>query len=360
MGNWRGASPRTVWLETRLPDAHDRQAHPVIKALHVGPHEYSFGGTQSVIRTIREESIGADEVTTLASWDGPGAVRSLRLVAAAARAIRSLNPDTIVHLHITSGGAWAREGMLIRTAQRRGLRIVVTLHGFNLVEFAQAHPRLVRSVLKPAGHIICLSEDAREIVTGIVGTPNVTVLANPIAIDDESPPASETEAVVLFAGTIGHRKGVDVLVESWKLLRQRGVPGRCRIVGEIDDFTPPPVDGLTVEEPIHPDEMRDLLRSVRVVALPSRAEGMPMILTEALAAARPFVATPVGGTRDITPDQEMIVPVGDPASLADALAQYLQDPEFAATAGRRGQQYVMETRSPAVIDKNLRAIYATI
>lgn len=330
------------------------------RALHVGPHEYSFGGTQSVIRTIREQSIGADEIATLASWDGPGARKSVRCVVAAVRAIRLLDPCTIVHVHITSGGAWAREGIIIRTAHRRGLRLVITLHGFNLAEFAQAHPRLVRSVLKPAGHIICLSEDARQIVMEVVGTSNVTVLANPIAIDVDSPPASATEPVVLFAGTIGLRKGVDVLVESWKLLRQRGVSGRCRVVGKLDDFTPPPVDGLTVEPPVHPDEMRDLLRSVRVVALPSRAEGMPMILTEALAAARPFVATPVGGTRDITPDQEMIVPVGDPVALADALAQYLQDPELAATAGLRGQQYVMETRSPAVIDERLRAIYATL
>jgi glycosyltransferase involved in cell wall biosynthesis len=62
--------------------------------------------------------------------------------------------------------------------------------------------------------------------------------------------------------------------------------------------------------------------------IPSFAEGMPMILTEALAGARPFVATPVGGTPEIASEPNMLVPVGDPLASAVAIGRYLRDPDL--------------------------------
>lgn len=82
-----------------------------------------------------------------------------------------------------------------------------------------------------------------------------------------------------------------------------------------------------------------------------------MILTEALAGARPFVATPVGGTAQIAPDPGMLVPVDDVPALADAIGRYLRDPELAQRDGLRGQQHIAATRSPRVIDAELRRIY---
>ena len=82
-----------------------------------------------------------------------------------------------------------------------------------------------------------------------------------------------------------------------------------------------------------------------------------MILTEALAGERPFVATPAGGTADITPDPKMLVPINDAPALADALERYLSNPAEAAAAGRAGRDYILETRSPAVIGARLRTIY---
>lgn len=82
-----------------------------------------------------------------------------------------------------------------------------------------------------------------------------------------------------------------------------------------------------------------------------------MILTEALAGARPFVATPVGGTAEIAPDPGMLVPVGDVPALANAIGRYLRDPELAERDGLRGQAHVAATRSPDVIDAELRRIY---
>lgn len=329
----------------------------MIAVTHVGPDMYSLGGTQSVIRVIRDNKIGADEIRVLSTWNGHHHLKSLFLTARAGVALARSVRATVVHLHFSNGGAWLREGPLIRLARARGFRVVVTIHGPDFPEFARTHPRYVGATLKHADHVIVLSEAARAAALRAVPTVPTSVVPNPVVIDRDAPGASSTPPVVLFAGAIGLRKGVDRLVAAWRLLLAEGIEGRCRIVGPIDDYTPPATERLSVEGPIDPEGVRHLLRSVRVVALPSSAEGMPMILTEALAGARPFVATPVGGTAEIASDPGMLVPVGDVPALAAAIGRYLRDPELAERDGLRGQAHIGATRTPEIIDAELRRIY---
>ncbi len=333
------------------------RTNAAIHVIHVGPDMYSFGGTQSVIRVIRDNKIGADEIRVLSTWNGPGHLKNLFLTGRSAVALTRAFRATIVHFHMTNGGAWLREGTLIRLASGQGFRVVVTVHGYDFPEFARSHPRIVGATLNHANHVILLSEEARAVAMELAPSIPTSVVANPIAIDREAPGAGSTPAVVLFAGTIGLRKGVDTLVEAWRLLLAEGIQGRCRIVGLADDYAPPPTERLSVEGPIHPDAVRELLRSVRVVALPSVAEAMPMILTEALAGARPFVSTPVGGTPEIASDPSMLVPVGDAPALAAAIGRYLRDPDLAERDGLQGQAHMAATRGPEVIDAQLRRIY---
>ncbi len=69
-----------------------------------------------------------------------------------------------------------------------------------------------------------------------------------------------------------------------------------------------------------------------------------MVLLEAMAAARPVVATPVGGTPELVVDGEtgLLVPAGDVDALADALRRLLDDPELAARMGEAGRRRVEE------------------
>jgi glycosyltransferase involved in cell wall biosynthesis len=87
---------------------------------------------------------------------------------------------------------------------------------------------------------------------------------------------------------------------------------------------------------------------------------MPMILTEALASGRPFVATPVGGTAELAPCEGMLVPVADPTALADALERFLHNAELAQSVGARCQQFCRDTRGPEVIGAQLRQFYESL
>jgi glycosyltransferase involved in cell wall biosynthesis len=325
--------------------------------IHIGPDPQTIGGMQSVLRTIRDHSVGADRISVVPTWSGPSAKRNGVLVARAARVILKADKASVLHVHLSDRGAYLRDPPLAALARARGLRVVVSLHGPDFPSFAWGHPRIVRGALAPAHHVTGLSDEACAAAGEAVGRDRVTSLANPVAVDLESPPASKTEPVILFAGVVGRRKGVDILVDAWRALLESGIEGTCRIVGPIDDFEPPRLERLTVEGPADPSTIPQLIRSARVVALPSRSEGMPMILTEALAAGRPFVATPVGGTRQLAQSDQMLVPVGDVPALAAALRRYLTDRSCASAQGRRAQKFCLETRSPEIIGTKLRAIY---
>lgn len=331
-----------------------------IKVIHVGPHPLTVGGTQSVIRTIAEFGIGADEISIKPTWNESRLLANLQLVRRAAGSILRADSDTIIHVHMANGGAYLRDGPLIALARRRGLRVAVSIHGFDFPEFSDAHPRFVRAILAHAHGILCLSEEAKEALRRLRIDAKIRRLNNPVAIDDASPAALDTQPVALFAGTIGKRKGADVLVEAWRILLKKGAEGWCRMVGPIDDYQPPPLERMSIEEPVDPRNIRPLIRAARVVVLPSRAEGMPMILTEALAAGRPFVATPVGGTAELAPCEEMLVPIDDPSALADALQRFLTDRDWAQLVGTRCQQFCRATRGPEVIDPELREFYRTL
>jgi glycosyltransferase involved in cell wall biosynthesis len=331
-----------------------------VEVIHVGPHPLTVGGTQTVIRTIDEWSIGADRTSIRPTWNGPQQVGNAALVRRAAGTLLRAGRETIVHVHMSNGGAYLRDGPLIALARARGLRVVVTIHGFDFPEFAAAHGRLARLALAPANGIICLSSEALEAVRALGVGAKARTLANPVAIDADSPPAHETEPVALFAGAIGRRKGADVLHEAWRILLDRGIPGSCRLVGPIEDYRPAPLERMSVEGAVDPRRVRPLIRDARVVTLPSRAEGMPMILTEALAAGRPFVATPVGGTDALAPCDGMIVPVGDPEALAGAIERFLSDPAAAQRVGARCREFCEETRGPEVIGAELREFYSAL
>jgi glycosyltransferase involved in cell wall biosynthesis len=332
----------------------------MIKTIHIGPHPLTVGGTQSVMRTISDFGIGSDQISLLPTWNGPKHLMNSVLVLHAAGAIIRADPGTIIHVHMSNGGAYVRDGPLIGLAKARRLKVVVSIHGFDFPEFASTHRRLVRSILSRADGILCLSNETKAALQQLGIRARIKRLPNPVAIDNESPPVGNTEPVALFAGTIGMRKGVDVLVNAWRMLLDAGIEGHCRLVGPIDDYQPPALERMTIEKAVDPRLIGPLIRSSRVVVLPSRAEGMPMILTEALAAGRPFVATPVGGTEELAPCKEMMVPVEDAAALARAIELFLVDRQTAQRVGSRCQEFCIETRGPEIIGASLRNFYQSL
>jgi glycosyltransferase involved in cell wall biosynthesis len=110
------------------------------------------------------------------------------------------------------------------------------------------------------------------------------------------------------------------------------------------------------------DDVPALLAGADVYALPSHAEGMPLTILEAMAQARPVVATRVGGSAEVVLDGEtgVLVDAGDVGALALALRELLADPERRRRLGDAGRRRVAEHFSAARTAERVLAVYDAV
>jgi hypothetical protein len=312
----------------------------------------------TVIRVFVDHGVGGGHVFGHPTWrpDSPG--RTTALFARAAVRVAGMPRGEVAHFHLSEDGSFVREGSLVVLARRRGLVTVATIHGAKFQRFGRRRPRLASLVLRHTHMVTCLDRETVELVKELAPGVPVELVPNPVQMDDAAEAADRTAEVVLFAGEIGYRKGADVLAEAWPAVAARRPGARCIMVGPTTDLAVPEHERLEVRPAVGAEEMRELIRGARVVALPSRAEGMPMTLTEAMSAGRPFVATPVGGVPELARGGGLLVDVGDADDLAAHLAELLGNPALAGRIGEEGRRFCEETRSIRAVDRVLRTHYA--
>lgn len=107
---------------------------------------------------------------------------------------------------------------------------------------------------------------------------------------------------------------------------------------------------------------RNLHQHFDVSVLCSSSEGFPNSLIEAMAAARPVVATPVGGVVDAVTSEVngLLVPVGNPEALAVALRRLQAEPSLAARLGERGREDVRRRYDRSVVIGRLSDLYGEL
>ncbi len=112
----------------------------------------------------------------------------------------------------------------------------------------------------------------------------------------------------------------------------------------------------------HREDMPGVYASLDILVLPSINEGLPMTLIEAMAAARPVIATPVGAIpKLIIPEQTgLLVNPRDPVGLAAALGRLISNPDLRHRLGRDGQAWVMRRFSAEAMAQQYAEIYQEV
>jgi glycosyltransferase involved in cell wall biosynthesis len=182
----------------------------------------------------------------------------------------------------------------------------------------------------------------------IVLIPNAVPPAEPVAGRDvrgELGIAADAPVVGLVA-MLRPQKAVEVLLDATAILRERFPALRVVIVGDGRDR--PAAEeriarlgiGEQVLMPGQREDVADLIAAFDVATLCSDFEGTPLALMEYMDAARPIVATRVGGVPDLVDDgaEAVLVPPRDPTALAEAIGGLLADPERAARLGDRARE----------------------
>ncbi|MFW6108247.1 MAG: glycosyltransferase family 4 protein [bacterium] len=110
------------------------------------------------------------------------------------------------------------------------------------------------------------------------------------------------------------------------------------------------------------DDVPAAMNALDVFVLPSQDEPFGIVVLEAMAAARPIVATNAGGVPEIARDGEeaLLVPVGDVPAMAEAIERLLSDPELAARLARAAEARVREAFPLWRHAARLRELYETL
>ena len=213
-----------------------------------------------------------------------------------------------------------------------------------------------RKTIKHVAAETCVSEAVRQwsIEQGLPAEKLVTI---PNAVDCaayEAPPGSirrelsltPDARIVLFTGRLHRQKGPDVLLQASAILRER-VPNAHVVLagdGPLRAQLARKAAELGLADRFHllgpRDDVPALLADADVLALPSRWEGMPNAVLEAMAARKPAVAADVGGCREVIAHGEtgLLVPPTDPAALASAIERIFADRDLAARMGAAARQ----------------------
>jgi glycosyltransferase involved in cell wall biosynthesis len=219
--------------------------------------------------------------------------------------------------------------------------------------------RVQRLTLGLATHVTAVSEAVADSAVALgVSRSRITVIPNGVDVGRFAAPAPVEEARRLLGagadrllgsvGCLAPRKDQGTLLEALALLDRDGRAFRAALVGEGPERSAleARAAALGLAERVRfmgeRTDVERLLPGMDVFVLSSREEGIPNALLEAMAAARPCVATAVGGTPEVLRDGETgwLVPAGSPPALARALEEALARPDEARRRGEAAQRAV--------------------
>jgi glycosyltransferase involved in cell wall biosynthesis len=290
-----------------------------------------------------------------------------RTVIALTALLHRERPD-ILHVHTPVAGLLAR----LAGALARAPAVVYTAHGFYFHERMPwlertAHVTLERAAALATDVLLTQSEEDRQtcLAEGIRPRKLLQTLGNGVDVEAIAALAPEREAVRqelgiapedVVVGFVGRRvfeKGWPDLVTALRIALDRAPHLRALSIGA--NFAGDRDRMAEIELPRgivlgHRTDVSRLLHGVDVFALPSYREGMPRSILEAMAAAKPVVATDIRGCREEVVDgvTGCLVPVGDPPKLAAAICRLAASPELRARMGAAGLE-----RARALFDESM-------
>lgn len=357
-----GGAQRVVHL---LADSLHRRGHDVT-AVGVTPyepaHEIEWDCSRQVLMP---------EVWPKKSAQTERIRANLRATAVAqlVELLRSIGPEPGV---IITAQVWSMEILadalaVLSPSVRERWKVIGQYHGsFAAAASGRDLARVQRSY-RDVSIFTALSDEDAAAFTG-AGLRNVRSVPNPLAFWPPEPAAlSEATPVLTYLGRLSHEKGVDLLIDAWSLLADRHPQWRMRIVGdgplaedlrhqaavlagaERIEWHPPTADPASV-----------LLES-NLVAVPSRTEGLPLVIAEAGACGVPVVATDCSsGVRQLVGTWGRLAPREDSRALAGvldaAMSSEMSAERWRRAAGEQARREMERYRLDAVLDSWERLI----
>lgn len=174
------------------------------------------------------------------------------------------------------------------------------------------------------------------------------------------------ELRLLFAGSLTHKKGIDLLIEAISQLQHRNL--QLVIAGEgsqrsmLEELVVSGQLGRQVSFVGPRDDLPDFMEWADCLIVPSRWEGLPMVILEAMSVGLPVIATSVGGIPEVIEDgvNGWLVEPGNVCSLAERLQAVLEQPEALRAVGALARQRIIGEYSIQVMAERHKALYHSL
>lgn len=267
--------------------------------------------------------------------------------AEAAVLAEHLRGQGVVHLHNHFASSSCSVAML--ASEMSGIPFSVTIHGPTEL-FEAAHWRLDEKIAR-ARFVACISHFCRSqamLFSDQAHWGKLRIVHCGVTpANYGTRPRATFGQHVLFVGRLDAVKGVPLLLEAFAAARARHPEARLTVVGdgparaalEAQAAALGIAGATTFTGYRSQEEVAALLEEADMLVLPSFAEGLPVVLMEAMASRIPVIASGVAGVPELVQDgvSGFVVPAGDVETLTVRLEKLLADPELCRRMGEAGR-----------------------
>jgi len=219
-----------------------------------------------------------------------------------------------------------------------GKKTIVHPHGLEMFQMTTRKEKLLgfpfrrslRSIIRKSARVVSLGGKLTAILNDQVAGSACSVVTIPNAVDVPAvPPAfpvANTPMHLFFVGRFAFNKGIDLLLEVAQRLVQEGrtndihfdLAGDGPLMASIKEKGVPP--NVTLHGRVDDPQLDHLYATCHALILPTRFEGMPTVVLEAMARKRPIIVSDVGATAEqVNMHNGYLLPSGDVDALYDAV-----------------------------------------
>ena len=313
------------------------------KIFMLGPMPPAIGGMATVLDNLSKSSLVNE--TTMHFWDTAKQTSENRSLFSAIsyrisawkkfyKALNSEQPD-FVHIHTCSGfTTFFLDACFALMAKFKGIPYIIHIHGATFDKFLSTLPKtklkFVMYVLQNAKCIVALSKEWQDIFQDQWQLNNVSVIANGVPNPAFERALNFNTKHILFMGQVCTRKGTKDLVKAFAkadtdaVLHLAGDFGGDVSRADLEQFIsehPNVMQNIVVEGPVMGEKKRALMELCDIFCLPSYAEGLPMVVLEAMSYKQAVLTTKVGGLPGLITHNEngMLCAAGDIEAISDGL-----------------------------------------
>jgi glycosyltransferase involved in cell wall biosynthesis len=279
----------------------------------------------------------------------------------------------VVHTHLFTADAYGR--VAARLAGVRG--VYSTVHSTNIWKGA-IHRRIDWLLAWLSTKVIAVSAEVAQVLAERDGIPRsrITVVENGIDLQRLAGATGdgvhaefgipERVPLIGLVGRLHPAKGHADLIAALAQLAAQGIGAHCLLIGsgELRDEIAADVERRGLRDRVtftgQRSDIPRLLAALDLLAMPSRWEGLPMTLLEAMAMGKAIVATRVGGIPDVIMDgrEGLLVPPGDVAALASALRRVITDAPLRRGLGDRARETLLARYDVGRTARAYESLYA--